>query len=54
MRPFAILDRDGTLIAEGSPEDLRRRTGGEDATLEDVFLRLVGAERREGSLAWLE
>lgn len=45
---------DGALIAEGSPEDLRRRTGEADASLEDVFLSLVGAERREGSLEWLE
>ncbi len=45
---------DGRLIAEGSPDDLRRRVGAEDASLEDVFLRMVGAERREGSLEWLE
>ncbi len=45
---------DGRLIAEGSPDDLRRRAGADDASLEDVFLRLVGAERREGSLEWLE
>jgi ABC-2 type transport system ATP-binding protein len=45
---------DGRLIAEGSPDDLRRRTGVADASLEDIFLRLVGAERREGSLEWLE
>ncbi len=45
---------DGRLIAEGTPDDLRRRAGGDDATLEDIFLRLVGAERREGGLEWLE
>jgi ABC-2 type transport system ATP-binding protein len=45
---------DGKLIAEGSPDDLRRRAGGNNASLEDVFLSLVGAERREGSLEWLE
>ena len=45
---------EGRLIAEGSPDDLRRRAGSDDASLEDVFLRLVGAERREGSLEWLE
>jgi ABC-2 type transport system ATP-binding protein len=44
---------DGRLVAEGSPDDLRRRVGVEDASLEDVFLRMVGAERREGSLEWL-
>lgn len=45
---------DGALIAEGSPDDLRQRVGVPDASLEDIFLRLVGAERREGSLEWLE
>jgi ABC-2 type transport system ATP-binding protein len=45
---------DGLLIAEGSPDDLRQRVGAPDASLEDIFLRLVGAERREGSLEWLE
>lgn len=44
---------DGRLMAEGTLDDLRRRAGGEDISLEDVFLRLVGAERREGSLEWL-
>ena len=45
---------DGRLIAEGSPDDLRRYAGGDGASLEDVFLRLVGAERHDGSLEWLE
>jgi ABC-2 type transport system ATP-binding protein len=45
---------DGRLIAEGTPDDLRRRVGVDDVSLEDIFLRLVGAERREGSLEWLE
>jgi ABC-type multidrug transport system ATPase subunit len=44
---------DGRLVAEGALDDLRRRVGSADASLEDVFLRLVGAERREGSLEWL-
>jgi ABC-2 type transport system ATP-binding protein len=33
----------GRLLAEGRLEDLRARSGGGDATLEDVFLRLVAA-----------
>lgn len=49
-----VID-DGRLIAEGTVADLRQRAGGGiDATLEDVFLELVGAAPREGSLEWLE
>lgn len=45
----------GRLIAEGTLADLRQRAGGgSDATLEDVFLELVGAAPREGNLEWLE
>jgi ABC-2 type transport system ATP-binding protein len=33
----------GRLLAEGRLEELRARSGGGDATLEDVFLRLVAA-----------
>ena len=41
----AISDRlvvisNGRAVAEGSPDELRRRTGEED--LEDVFLALTG------------
>lgn len=32
---------DGKLIAEGTLEDLRRRTGASGSTLEDVFLQLT-------------
>ena len=46
---------DGRLIAEGTLRDLRERAGGEgNATLEDIFLKLVGAGKREGGLEWLE
>ena len=49
-----VID-DGRLIAEGTVADLRQRAGGgSDTTLEDVFLELVGAAPREGSLEWLE
>jgi ABC-2 type transport system ATP-binding protein len=34
--------RSGELLAEGSLEDLRRRSGRQDSTLEEIFLKLVG------------
>jgi ABC-2 type transport system ATP-binding protein len=44
----------GKLVAEGTLAELRQRAGeGADAALEDVFLQLVGAAPREGSLEWL-
>jgi ABC-2 type transport system ATP-binding protein len=44
----------GRLVAEGTLAELRQRAGeGADAALEDVFLQLVGAAPREGSLEWL-
>jgi ABC-2 type transport system ATP-binding protein len=36
-----LLLRDGSLLAQGSPEQFRRRTGADD--LEEVFLRLIEA-----------
>ena len=44
----------GTLVAEGTLSELRQRAGGADATLEDLFLQLVGVNTREGGLEWLE
>jgi ABC-2 type transport system ATP-binding protein len=46
----------GTLVAEGTLADLRQRASGSaaDASLEDVFLNLIGATAREGGLEWLE
>ena len=46
----------GTLVAEGTLAELRQRASGSasDATLEDVFLNLIGANTREGGLEWLE
>jgi ABC-2 type transport system ATP-binding protein len=38
---YLILMRDGVVIAEAEPEELRRRTGQDD--LEEAFLALVGA-----------
>jgi ABC-2 type transport system ATP-binding protein len=51
-----IIDQ-GRLVAEGSLDELRRWAGGGtdgNASLEDIFLHLVGAETHQGSLAWLE
>jgi ABC-2 type transport system ATP-binding protein len=46
---------DGRLVAEGTLADLRARAGqAGDATLEDVFLKVIGAGKREGGLEWLE
>ena len=46
---------DGRLVAEGSIAELRERAeAGEAATLEDLFLKAVGAEAgTEGRLSWL-
>jgi ABC-2 type transport system ATP-binding protein len=44
----AIIN-DGRLVTEGSMEELRSGTG----TLEDAFVRAVGAERTHESLDWL-
>jgi ABC-2 type transport system ATP-binding protein len=48
----------GVLVAEGTLDDLRQRSRSEGghaaATLEDVFLQVVGAETERGGLAWLE
>jgi len=41
---LAIIDQ-GKIIAQGSPEDLRRKTGA--ATLEEAFISLTGSEIRE-------
>ena len=36
----------GEVLAQGTLEELRRRAGRADSTLEDLFLRLVGAAQR--------
>jgi ABC-2 type transport system ATP-binding protein len=47
---------DGRLVAEGSIEELRQMAhAGEDATLEDLFIRAVGATAEsDGGLSWLQ
>lgn len=46
----------GILVAEGSLQELRQRASGEDkdATLEDIFLNVVGARNENHNLSWLE
>jgi ABC-2 type transport system ATP-binding protein len=34
----------GKVLAEGTLEELRKMAGGKDASLEDVFLRLINEE----------
>lgn len=49
----AIIHR-GSIIATGSPGELRERIGlPESATLEDVFLELVGGREVAPSLSWM-
>ncbi|HWS83239.1 MAG TPA: ABC transporter ATP-binding protein [Ktedonobacteraceae bacterium] len=46
----------GVLVAEGTLQDLRERASGanKDATLEDVFLNIVGVREENHNLSWLE
>ena len=46
----------GVLVAEGTLQELRERASGEDkdATLEDIFLNVVGAHEESHNLSWLE
>jgi ABC-2 type transport system ATP-binding protein len=50
----AIIDR-GRIIAQGTLDDIRRqREVGHDASLEDVFLKLVAADVRREDLSWID
>jgi len=46
----------GILVAEGTLQELRQRASGtaRDATLEDIFLNVVGAQNENHNLSWLE
>lgn len=46
----------GTLVAEGSLQELRELASGENknASLEDIFLNLIGAGNENHNLSWLE
>ena len=49
----AIIDR-GRIVAQGSLEQIRaQREVGQDATLEDVFLKLVQADVVREDLSWI-
>src|SRR6267143_1916055 len=49
----AIIDH-GRLIAQGTLDQIRaQREVGQDATLEDVFLKLVAADVRREDLSWI-
>lgn len=49
----AIL-KDGMLIAQGSPEELRRKAGNTGESLEDIFLELTGGHENEELIKSLE
>lgn len=46
----------GVLVAEGTLDELRQKASGEskDATLEDIFLNVIGAHTENVNLNWLE
>src|SRR5947209_17384932 len=46
----------GILVAEGTLQELRERASGEDkdATMEDIFLNVIGARNEVHNLSWLE
>jgi ABC-2 type transport system ATP-binding protein len=49
----AIIDR-GRIVAQGTLDQIRAlREGGQDATLEDAFLKLVSADVQREELSWI-
>jgi ABC-2 type transport system ATP-binding protein len=49
----AIIDR-GRIVAQGTLEEIRtQREVGADASLEDVFLKLVAADVTRKDLTWI-
>jgi ABC-2 type transport system ATP-binding protein len=46
----------GVLVADGTLEELRSRASGDgrDATLEDVFMNVIGVQDESHNLSWLE
>ena len=47
----------GVLVADGTLEELRSRASsgdGHDATLEDVFMNVIGVQDENHNLSWLE
>jgi ABC-2 type transport system ATP-binding protein len=50
----AIIDR-GRIVAQGTLDEIRRqREVGRDATLEDVFLKLIAADVKREDLSWID
>jgi ABC-2 type transport system ATP-binding protein len=50
----AIIDR-GRIVVQGTLDDIRRqREVGTDASLEDVFLKLVAADVKREDLSWID
>jgi ABC-2 type transport system ATP-binding protein len=50
----AIIDR-GRIVAQGTLDEIRRqREVGLDASLEDVFLKLVAADVKREDLSWID
>jgi ABC-2 type transport system ATP-binding protein len=45
----------GVLVAEGTLQELRQRASGDDkdASLEDIFLNVIGARNENHNLSWL-
>jgi ABC-2 type transport system ATP-binding protein len=56
--PRVGIVNQGVLVAEGTLQELRDRAQGngeqKDATLEDIFLNVIGAHNENHSLSWLE
>lgn len=49
----AVIDR-GRIVAQGTLDEIRaQRAVGRDASLEDVFLKLVAADVRREDLSWI-
>jgi ABC-2 type transport system ATP-binding protein len=49
----AVIDR-GRIVAQGTLEEIRaQRELGQDATLEDAFLKLVAADVQREELSWI-
>ena len=46
----------GVMVAEGSLQELRQRASGDskDASLEDIFLNVIGVRNENHNLSWLE
>jgi ABC-2 type transport system ATP-binding protein len=46
----------GVMVAEGTLQELRQRASsdGKDASLEDIFMQVIGARNENHNLSWLE